>query len=158
MTHDTHDTLPLPIERLPFGALPREEWAALVRDGYHGHYSGMGEMYGGVASVEDKIRQIVRWGEGILAWTARDEGRLVGLLTGDLDDGHLTVYDFFVAHSHRRRGVGRALLEAALAEPGLRAAAAEINLDNAASRALFESEGFRLVVAVGWFVRGPGEG
>jgi len=149
----TTDTPSFPIERLPFGALPIDEWAALVRDGYHDQYAGMGEMYSGVASVKDKIRQMRRWGEGILAWTARDDGRLVGLLTGDLDGDHLTVYDFFIDRGYRRRGIGRALLEAALAEPGLREAAAEINLDNAASRALFESEGFRLAMAVGWFIR-----
>ncbi len=153
----TDDALSFTIERLSFGALPVDEWALLVRDGYHDHYTGMGEMYGGVASVEDKIRQMRRWGEGILAWTARDAGRLVGLLTGDLDGDHLTVYDFFVDRGYRRRGIGRALLAAALAEPGLREAAAEINLDNAASRALFESEGFRLAAAVGWFTRGPEE-
>ena len=130
-----------------------EEWHALVRDGYHSDYAGMGEMYGGVRTAEDKIAQMVHWGNGIAAWTARDGGRLVGLLTGDLDGERLIIYDFFVNHAYRRRGIGRALLNTALAEPGLNEVAAEINLDNAASLALFEAAGFAPVRRVGWFTR-----
>ncbi len=130
-----------------------DEWHALVRDGYHADYAGMGEMYGGVNTAEEKISQMRRWGNGIAAWTARDGDRLIALLTGDLDGERLIIYDFFVHQAYRRRGIGRALLAAALAEPGLRQAAAEINLDNAASLALFEAAGFARVRRVGWFAR-----
>jgi ribosomal protein S18 acetylase RimI-like enzyme len=142
------------IEQVPFAALG-SEWHRLVVEGYHADYAGMWEMYDEVVAAEDKIDRMHRWGGGIMAWTARDGGKLVGLLTGDLEDDRLIIYDFFVAGTHRRRGIGRALLAAALAEPGLREIAAEINLGNAASKALFESAGFKLAGAIGWYVLRP---
>ena len=142
------------IERLPFARLG-EEWHPLVRDGYHADYAGMGEMYDGVATVEDKIDQMHRWGGGIDAWTARDGGRLVGLLTGDVEDDRLTIYDFFVDPAYRRQGIGRALLAEALATPGVRHVAAEINAANVASLSLFASFGFAPQRTVSWFVRPP---
>ena len=139
------------IEYVPFGALG-DEWHALVRDGYHADYAGVSEMYGGGAATADaKLALMQRWGGGILAWTAREGGRLIGLLTGDLEDSILTIYDFFVDSAHRRRGLGRALLDAALSEPGVREASAEINMVNSASRALFESLGFEPVRTVSWY-------
>lgn len=148
----------LTLARVAFRALG-DEWHDLVRAGYHDDYNGMGEMYSGVMTVEDKIGQMRRWGEGIDAWTARDDGRLVGILTADVDGDTLTVYDFFVDPAYRRRGIGRTLLTAALATPGVRQAAAEINLANAASRRLFESLGFTPRHTVGWYIRdGGGEG
>jgi RimJ/RimL family protein N-acetyltransferase len=132
-----------------------DEWHGLVVEGYHADYAGMWEMYDGVVAAEDKINRMHRWGGGISAWTARDDGKLVGLLTGDREDDRLIIYDFFVAGTHRRRGIGRALLAAALAEPGLREVAAEINLGNTASIALFEAAGFELTGAIGWYVLRP---
>ena len=141
------------IERVPFASLG-DEWHNLVRDGYHADYAGMGELYGGVATAEDKIVQMVRWGRDIEAWTARAGGRLVGVLTGDLDGSRLTIYDFFVDRAFQRRGIGRALLEAALATTGVSHVAAEVNAANAASRALFEAIGFRPARTVSWYVKG----
>jgi ribosomal protein S18 acetylase RimI-like enzyme len=141
-------------DRVPFVSLGGE-WHALAREGYHADYAGIWEMYDLVNTPEEKIDRMRRWGGDIEAWTARDGGRLVGLLTGDLEGDRLIIYDFFVTGTHRRRGIGRALLAAALAEPGLREVAAEVNLDNAASRALFESAGFELAGAVGWYVMRP---
>ena len=138
------------IERVTFASLG-EEWHDLARAQLHADYAGVSEMYGGARTADDKVALMQRWGGGILAWTARDLGRLVGLLTGDLDDGRLLVYDFFVSGDYRRRGIGRALLGAALAEPGVREAGAEINAANVASRGLFESLGFRLVRTVTWY-------
>lgn len=139
------------IERVPFASLG-DEWHDLVRAGFHADYAGVSEMYGGGAdSAEAKIALMHRWGGGILAWTAREAGRLVGLLTGDVDGEALTIYDFFVDAAYRRQGVGRALVGAALAEPGVRAAAAEVNADNVASRTLFEALGFRPVRTVTWY-------
>lgn len=140
------------VERVAFAALG-DEWHALVRDGYHADYAGMGELYGGVVTIADKIDQMRHWGEGIDAWTARDAGRLVGLLTADVAGDQLTVYDFFVDPGRRRRGIGRALLAAALATPGVRQAAAEVNMANVASRALFEAFGFAPAHTVSWYVR-----
>ncbi len=145
------------IERVPFASLG-DEWHALVRDGYHAEYAGVSEMYGGgAATAGDKLALMQRWGGGILAWTAREGGRLIGLLTGDLEDSILTIYDFFVDSAQRRRGIGRALLDAALSEPGVREAGAEINMGNSASRALFESLGFEPVRTVSWYVFRPDE-
>ena len=147
----------LTIARVSFRALG-DEWHDLVRAGYHDDYNGMGEMYSGVTTVENKIGQMRHWGEGIDAWTARNDGRLVGILTADLDGEALTVYDFFVDPAYRRRGIGRALLTAALATPGVRQVAAEINLANTASRRLFESLGFAPRHTVGWYIRDGGGG
>ena len=142
----------LMIKRIPLGALG-DEWHDLVRDGYHTDYAGMGELYAHVETAEEKIVQMQRWGEGIEAWTAREGGRLVGMLTGDVGGEQLTIYDFFVARSHRGRGIGRELLATALATPDVRRFAAEINVANTASRALFESCGFRPARTVSWYVR-----
>ena len=147
------ESQPITIERVPFASLG-DEWHDLARAGFHADYAGVSEMYGGgAATANDKIALMRRWGGGILAWTARDGGRLVGLLTGDVDGEELTIYDFFVDAAYRRRGVGRALVGAALGEPGVRAAAAEINTSNAASRALFEALGFAPVRTVSWYAR-----
>ncbi|HOU40952.1 MAG TPA: GNAT family N-acetyltransferase [Promineifilum sp.] len=147
----------LTLARVAFRALG-DEWHDLVRAGYHDDYNGMGELYSGVTTVEDKIAQMQRWGEGIDAWTARDDGRLAGILTAAVDDDTLTVYDFFVDPAYQRRGIGRTLLTTALATPGVRQAAAEINLANAASRRLFESLGFAPQQTVGWYIRAGEEG
>ncbi len=139
------------IERVTFASLG-DEWHDLARAELHADYAGVSEMYGGARTVDDKVALMQRWGGGILAWTARDAGRLVGMMTGELDDGRLLVYDFFVSNDYRRRGIGRALLGAALAEPGVREAGAEINAANVASRALFESLGFTPAQTVTWYV------
>jgi ribosomal protein S18 acetylase RimI-like enzyme len=138
------------VERVPFASLG-EEWHELVRGGYHADYAGIFELYDEVGTAEDKIDRMRRWGGGIMAWTAREAGRLAGILTGNLDGDRLTIYDFFVAVTHRRRGIGRALLGAALAEPGLRQAAAEINTGNTASRGLFEALGFQRAAGIDWY-------
>ena len=141
------------IERVPFASLG-DEWHDLVRAGSPADYARVRERYGGGAATADaKIALMRRWGGGIRAWTAREGGRLVGLLTGDVDGEELTIYDFFVDAACRRRGVGRALVGAALGEPGVRVAAAEVNADNVASRALFEALGFAPVRTVSWYAR-----
>ena len=98
------ESQPITIERVPFASLG-DEWHDLARAGFHADYAGVSEMYGGgAATANDKIALMRRWGGGILAWTARDDGRLVGLLTGDVDGEELTIYDFFVDAAYRRRG------------------------------------------------------
>ncbi len=145
------------IARVRFASLG-DEWHDLVRQGYHADYAGIFELYDELADAGDKIERMVRWGRGILAWTARESGRLVGIMTGDLDDGRLVIYDFIVDEALRQRGIGRALLEAALREPGLREVAAEVNAANSASRALFEALGFAPEASVLWYVLRPAAG
>ncbi len=141
------------IERVPFASLG-DEWHALARAGYHTDYAGISELYGGATTADDKVALMQRWGGSILAWTARDAGRLIGVLTGDLDGDRLIVYDFFVAGAYRRQGIGQALVKTALSEPGLRQAAAEVNVANVASRMLFEALGFTAARTVSWYVLG----
>ncbi len=141
------------IERVLFASLG-DEWHALARAGYHTDYAGISELYGGATTADDKVALMQRWGGSILAWTARDAGRLIGLLTGDLDGDRLVIYDFFVDEAYRRRGIGQALVDTALSEPGLREAAAEVNAANVASRALFEALGFTAARTVSWYVLG----
>ena len=141
------------IERVLFASLG-DEWHALARAGYHTDYAGISELYGGATTADAKVALLQRWGGSILAWTARDAGRLIGLLTGDLDGDRLIIYDFFVDEAYRRRGIGQALVDTALSEPGLRAAAAEVNAANVASRELFEALGFTAARTVSWYVLG----
>ena len=96
------ESQPITIERVPFASLG-DEWHEMARAGFHADYAGVSEMYGGGAdSAEAKIALMHRWGGGIQAWTARDAGRLVGLLTGNLDGDELTIYDFFVDGAYQR--------------------------------------------------------
>ncbi len=56
------------------------------------------------------------------------------------------VHDIFVAETHRRHGIARALMEAALAhfdERGVKQVVLSTSTHNAAGRALFEKLGFR---------------
>ena len=85
---------------------------------------------------------------GAHLWVARDAaGDVVGYLAVRRVLGELHVLSLAVATGSRRRGVGRALLERALAvEPGLTAIQLEVRAGNAVALAFYGSLGF---VAVG---------
>jgi len=48
---------------------------------------------------------------GIWVWEEEEDGRILGFSAGDTRDG--TIWALFVDPAHERRGIGRALLEAA---------------------------------------------
>lgn len=120
----------------------RRPWPALVHAAFHAAYLGIGEAYGGVSDVGDKVAAMSRYADDLLACTASAGEDLVGLLAGEADAARLVIYDLFVAPAFRRRGIGRKLVETAIAECQARVVAAEVNRDNTASRALLESMGF----------------
>jgi RimJ/RimL family protein N-acetyltransferase len=130
-------------------------WEALVRDAFHGAYGAIGEAYQGVVDVETKVAAMSRYPDDLLACTASSGEDLAGLLVGKADGRRLVIYDLFVARALRRRGIARELVATALR--GSEVAAAEVNRDNPASRALFESMGFRRRVSSDWLVLGPPE-
>jgi len=83
---------------------------------------------------------------GAFALVADARGRPAGLVLGrDHGDDGATVQSLVVSPRRRRRGVGRALLRAALGEiraRGRRWTALGVDSGNAAARALYASEGF----------------
>ena len=99
------------------------------------------------APAEDWLLRMLRDGRHVfLLW--EEEGSLLGYAWYEfvLDEG--SVGDVAVAPEARRRGIGRALTEAMLADAGERGLATltlEVRQSNAPARALYESCGFREV-------------
>ena len=99
------------------------------------------------APAEAWLLRMLRDGRhGFLLW--EEEGSLLGYAWYEfvLDEG--SVGDVAVAPEARRRGIGRALTEAMLADAGERGLATltlEVRQSNAPARALYESCGFREV-------------
>ena len=86
-------------------------------------------------------------------WLAEEEGRLVGALLGRQmrsSDGELRggVDNLLVDERHRRRGLGRRLMEAAecfYRGQGLHGMQLSLSAENTISRALYDSMGYYLV-------------
>lgn len=87
-----------------------------------------------------------RWNDGATFFVAETEGRVIGFVIAECQErgvGWIPV--LAVADSHRRRGVGRALLTHALSHlksQGMRYARIETLATNTASQALFAECGF----------------
>jgi len=80
---------------------------------------------------------------------AHDDGLLVGLLIAEPYEwnGSLVVWEFHVAETHRRMGIGRQLMERAAAkatQAGLRTIVCETQTTNAPSITVYRSLGFRI--------------
>lgn len=87
-----------------------------------------------------------------LSWLALDGGEEAGFVVGHVEGAAESATGWIaqvgVAPPRRRRGLGRALVLAALRgfqEAGLGEAALEVNFDNDAARRLYEGMGFRAV-------------
>jgi ribosomal protein S18 acetylase RimI-like enzyme len=107
------------------------------------------------AAARDAYRRLVlfcRDRPGTITFVAEQEGQRVGflILVTDLPDDVSQIPQAFVAYvavpaKHRRRGVGRALIQAAIAEGvrrGLPHVSLMVSADNSAAEALYKSEGF----------------
>jgi ribosomal protein S18 acetylase RimI-like enzyme len=92
--------------------------------------------------------------EGVLLLTAEVDGAIAGYLFGTLEerdwakllDAHGAVHDIFVAGTHRRHGVARALMEAAKArfeKLGAKQVVLYSASSNAEGQALFKRLGYR---------------
>jgi ribosomal-protein-alanine N-acetyltransferase len=85
--------------------------------------------------------------ESSRAWVVRDEpgGRVVGFLAARVRGAAMHVEGLAVAEAGRRRGLGRALVRAAVEgarAEGLRAIGLHVSVTNPGAVALYESEGF----------------
>jgi ribosomal protein S18 acetylase RimI-like enzyme len=79
-------------------------------------------------------------------WLVRGPaGGPVGYLAAHRVLDELQVHSLAVAEAERRRGLGRALVEHALAEPGLRVAHLEVRCNDASAQAFYAALGFRPV-------------
>lgn len=101
----------------------------------------------GTAEDESRLREIVaeapeaaRFVDGSAALVAEREGRVVGFLLYRIVVGEGEILNLAVAREVRRRGVGRALLEAVL--PLAEVWHLEVRESNAGARALYEGCGF----------------
>lgn len=74
---------------------------------------------------------------------AEEGGALLGYVVAWVIDDEAEILTIAVDPAARRRGVGRALVEAALS--GTARAHLEVRADNAAARALYEGQGFEVV-------------
>jgi ribosomal-protein-alanine N-acetyltransferase len=83
--------------------------------------------------------------EGLPAWVAESEGRVVGLLVARIAADEMEILNLAVEPESRRRGTGTTLLDFAL-EHGRRAGATRIFLEvresNLGARRFYEQRGF----------------
>lgn len=118
------------------------KWQELVLENYHPDYNGMGELYSGVNTAEEKIENMKPYVIGLPVWGAWSGEQLVGVIMGKISGERLVLYDLFVSTSIRRQGIGRQLVQIAIEESKARVITAEVNHDNRASQELFKSLSF----------------
>lgn len=87
-------------------------------------------------------------GAGVIALAVRDEQGLIGLILMRAVADEAEILTLAVAPAHRRQGLARTLLDAALAvavEAGARRAFLEVGVDNLPAIALYEGAGYALI-------------
>jgi len=81
-----------------------------------------------------------------VVWAAADDDGVLGFLLGWRVADELQIFDVVVRDAERRRGVGRRLVDAALADAvalhGLKVSLLEVRRSNVAARRLYRSAGF----------------
>jgi ribosomal-protein-alanine N-acetyltransferase len=109
------------------------------------------ECFGEEAFTRNQIAKLITDYNSI-SLIAREERRIVGFIVGMMYpdrkafNGHILTVD--VSASHRRRGIGKALLqkiEGIFAEKGVRACVLEVREDNAAALGLYRRLGYKEV-------------
>ena len=93
---------------------------------------------------EAQLRDAIGW-PGAVALVAEDDGGLTGYVLGRVIVDEAEILSLATAPDHRRRGIGRALLAAALAimaGRGARAAWLEVRVSNQAALAMYHGAGF----------------
>jgi ribosomal-protein-alanine N-acetyltransferase len=94
--------------------------------------------------TEAQLRDAMDWA-GAIAIVAENDAALVGYVLGRVVVDQAEILSLAVAGSHRRRGVGRELLAAALTmmiDRGAASAWLEVRVSNLPARAMYESAGF----------------
>lgn len=102
--------------------------------------------FDGIPPLHETLEQLQACGEEFLGWRA--DGRIGAAISwkrlGDMADIHRLVVD----PDHFRRGLGRMLVRAVQALPGVARAIVSTGALNAPARRLYEAEGFRVVATV----------
>jgi GNAT superfamily N-acetyltransferase len=129
-------------------------WQALVRDGFHPAYLGIGEAYAGVEEVEAKIASMSAYPGDLTACTAWSGDHLVGFLVGRAAKDRLVIYDLFVATAFRRR---RSLLYVAEDADGQIIRFASGGPERTGDQ-VYTGEVYALYLLEGWQRRGIGRG
>jgi ribosomal protein S18 acetylase RimI-like enzyme len=143
---------PIALKMLRWHELEAPCWQALVREGFHEAFLGIGEAYGGVEEVEGKIAAMSAYPADLMVCAAWSADQLVGLLVASVAKGRLVIYDLFVSTTFRRQGIARQLIQLAIREHQVSEVAAEVNQKNTASQALFEVLHFERTLSSDWFV------
>jgi ribosomal protein S18 acetylase RimI-like enzyme len=99
--------------------------------------------------TEGNIENLQRVLKEQLSLGAYDDGELVGLAIAERHDWHRTlwIWEFGIAASHRRRGIGRQLMDALVADAraeGLRIMVAETQNTNVPAIRFYRAAGFAL--------------
>ena len=92
----------------------------------------------------DSVTRLVRLGPGVLLVAERD-GRIVGTVIAGWDGWRGGIYRLAVVPDYRRRGIGRALVDAAVAwqvERGAQRIIAFVRRDGARAVAFWDETGF----------------
>jgi GNAT superfamily N-acetyltransferase len=94
-----------------------------------------------IPQLRETVAELQASGETFLG--AVVDGALVGAISWKVDDETIDLHRLVVHPGHFRRGIGLALLRAALAaEPDVRRAIVQTGADNAPARSLYLREGF----------------
>ena len=131
------------------------QWEPLVKAGFHKTYCGIGEAYGDIKTLRDKLKSIEKYSEykKVKIWGAFSENRLVGFIVGSVKSGTYTIFDIFVSKGLRKQGIGKMLVRESVRDSDCIRAQAEVRIDNLASQKLFNSIGFKKKMTVDFYVK-----
>ena len=140
-----------PAAALPAGARRQADAAVMLRPATRADGPALAELHAAAFDAPWPADDILRFAEdrGGFALAVEDgDGALAGFILCRLIAGEAEVLTLAVRPAARRRGIGRALLEAALAARRSRPQTAmflEVAADNPAAVALYEGAGFETV-------------
>lgn len=124
---------------------------------------------GAVLQIQEGSREAAQWTRaayegfaraGALAWVAESEGRVAGFLVARAAGGEMEILNLAVDAGARRRGVGSALLQAALTwakRSFVKRMFLEVRASNEGARKFYEGHGFEFAGVRERYYREPVE-